>query len=71
MKLALQPARRNLGAKPIPPNLSVSAHRSRAKLAAVTPFRINTCESVSKQKTLTIFRMNTYAKQGEGGVIVN
>jgi hypothetical protein len=30
-------------------------------------FRINTCESVSKQITLTIFRINTYEKQGEGG----
>src|SRR5713226_1152442 len=33
----------------------------------VSPFRINTCKSVSKQKTLTPFRMNTYEKQGEGG----
>src|SRR5713101_5826428 len=33
----------------------------------LTTFRINTCKSVSKQRTLTIFRMNTYAKQGEGG----
>src|SRR5258708_25956975 len=31
-------------------------------------FRINTCKSVSKQTTLTPFRMNTYEKQGEGGV---
>src|SRR5260370_42556791 len=38
----------------------------------VSSFRINTCESVSKQRTLTIFRINTYEKQGEGGpVIVN
>src|SRR5258707_998825 len=33
-------------------------------------FRINTCKSVSKQKTLTPFRMNTYEKQGEGGSMV-
>ena len=33
----------------------------------LTPFRINTCKSVSKQSTLTIFRMSTYAKQGGGG----
>jgi len=33
----------------------------------LSTFRINTCKSVSKQMTLTIFRMNTYAKQGEGG----
>jgi len=32
-----------------------------------TPFRINTCKSVSKQTTLTPFRINTYEKQGEGG----
>jgi hypothetical protein len=30
--------------------------------------RINTCKSVSKQTTLTPFRMNTYEKQGGGGV---
>src|SRR5258708_17839184 len=28
--------------------------------------RINTSKSVSKQTTLTIFRMNTYGKQGRG-----
>src|SRR5216684_172920 len=33
----------------------------------VTPFRINTCRSVSKQTILTSFRINTYEKQGEGG----
>ncbi len=33
----------------------------------LSTFRINTCKSVSKQRTLTTFRMNTYAKQGEGG----
>ena len=30
-------------------------------------FRINTCKSVSKQTTLTSFRINTYGKGGEGG----
>jgi hypothetical protein len=35
-------------------------------------FRMCTCKSVSKQATLTFFRMNTYEKhRGEGGVIVN
>jgi len=33
----------------------------------VSPFRMNTCKSVSKQSTLTIFRMNTYAKPGGRG----
>src|SRR5712692_8743336 len=70
MKLAPQPVRRNLGAKPAPPNLSVSAHRSRAKLGAVNPFRINTCESVSKQSTLSIFRINTYEKHRGRGVLL-
>jgi len=28
-----------------------------------SPFRINTCKSVSKQTTLTLFRMNTCEKQ--------
>jgi hypothetical protein len=36
----------------------------------VNPFRINTCESVSKQRTLTSFRMNTYEKHtGVGWVL--
>src|ERR1700730_7497489 len=30
----------------------------------LSTFRMNTCKSVSKQRTLTIFRMNTYAKTG-------
>jgi hypothetical protein len=34
---------------------------------ALTPFRMNTCKSVSKQTTLTTFRMNTYRKRGGGG----
>src|SRR6266478_6190376 len=36
----------------------------------VSPFRMNTCKSASKQRTLTLFRMNTYEKQG-GGVVAN
>src|ERR1700716_647235 len=35
-------------------------------LRRVTAFRINTCKSVSKQRTLSIFRINTYAKTGGG-----
>src|SRR6266478_4533498 len=37
--------------------------------AALTTFRINTCKSVSKQRTLTPFRINTYKKTGEGGTL--
>src|SRR5712664_4976365 len=33
----------------------------------VSPFRMNTYKSVSKQRTLTPFRINTYEKQGGGG----
>jgi hypothetical protein len=33
----------------------------------INTFRINTCKSASKQTTSTPFRMNTYAKPGEGG----
>jgi hypothetical protein len=33
----------------------------------VSPFRMNTCKSASKQRTLTSFRMNTYEKQAGGG----
>ena len=36
----------------------------------VNLFRINTCKSVSKQRTLTPFRMNTYEKQGGGGQLL-
>jgi hypothetical protein len=34
---------------------------------ALTPFRMNTCKSVSKQKTLSTCTMNTYAKTGGRG----
>src|SRR5258708_21777537 len=50
-----------------PPPKSSSPLATRHSPLALTPFRINTCKSVSKQRTLTTFRMNTYAKQGEGG----
>jgi hypothetical protein len=40
---------------------------TRAKTTLLSTFRMNTCKSVSKQSTLTAFRMNTYAKnRGEG-----
>src|SRR5712672_2741651 len=53
----------------VPKPCEISAYRAlhvapfRRKLS---PFRMNTSESVSKQTTLTPFRMNTYEKQGEG-----
>jgi hypothetical protein len=36
-------------------------------LFALCTFRMNTCKSVSKQRTLSTSRMNTYAKTGGGG----
>src|SRR5260370_27500236 len=36
----------------------------------VSPFRINTCKGVSKQTTLTLFRINTYEKTGGGGPLL-
>src|SRR6266481_5025031 len=48
---------------PIPSRLP---HPS-APLPVTYSFRINTYKSVSKQRTLTPFRMNTYEKQGKGG----
>jgi hypothetical protein len=50
-----------------PPPKFFSPLATRHSPLALTPFRMNTCKSVSKQSTLTIFRMNTYKKQGEGG----
>src|SRR5258708_8793807 len=44
---------------------------SRGYLPRVTyPFRISTCKSVSKQTTLTPFRINTYEKQGGGPALL-
>src|ERR1700732_2496142 len=40
---------------------------ARAPAIPLSTFRMNTCKSVSKQRTLTPFRMNTYAKTGGRG----
>jgi hypothetical protein len=42
-------------------------HMGHSPAPLITPFRINTCKSVTKQTTLITFRINTYAKTGEGG----
>src|SRR5260370_15430902 len=39
-------------------------------LTSSISFRINTCKSVSKQTTLTLFRINTYEKHGGVGVLL-
>src|SRR6059036_2195694 len=36
-------------------------------LCNVNPFRINTCKSVSKQTTLSLFRINPYENQAAPG----
>src|SRR6202048_2014298 len=65
MKSAPQPrfARR-------PTSALLQQHRCQnTEAAPLTSFRINTCKSVSKQRTLTPFKMNTYEKprgRGEG-----
>ena len=40
---------------------------SSRQTASTNSFRMNTCKSVSKQRTLTTFRMNTYKKTRGGG----
>src|SRR5882762_4761425 len=54
-------------------NFQVSRPFQRVKRClAITIFRMNTCKSVSKQRTLTPFRMNTYAKpQGDAPAVRN
>jgi hypothetical protein len=42
----------------------------RNSLATIS-LRMNTCKSVSKQRTLTVFRMNTYAKPRGALFMVN
>ena len=49
--------------------LSKITIRKRDFHALLTTFRMNTCKSVSKQRTLTTFRMNTYAKTGGEGAV--
>src|SRR5712691_13192952 len=47
------------------PRIRLAKGRSNTETTtALTIFRINTCKSVSKQRTLTPFRMNTCEKRG-------
>src|SRR5260370_40658789 len=48
---------------------AVSSLRVVQHIARLTSFRINTCKSVSKQRTLTPFRINTYEKHRGRGVV--
>ena len=58
---------KNCRAVSVSPSKSFRYRSSDAKRHASKPFRINTCESVSKQSTLNTFRINTCEKQGGGG----
>src|SRR5260370_25073734 len=52
---------------PVAPFLLKQPERAVAQFWCVlSPFRMNTSKSVSKQRTLSCFRMNTYEEQGEG-----
>ena len=42
---------------------------ARSPASPLSTFKINTCKSVSKQRTLSPSRMNTYVKPGGGGSI--
>src|SRR5712691_4760808 len=58
---------KNCRAVSVSPSKFFRYRSSDAKRHASKPFRINTCESVSKQSTLTTFRINTCEKPGGGG----
>ena len=54
------------GGDPPPEFFSPRATRY-SRLLSLSPFKINTYKSATKQTPLTSFRMNTYAKTGGGG----
>src|SRR5216684_6609130 len=54
------------------PITNLAASASQCTPHPLSPIKINTSKTVSKQTTLSPFRMNTYRKQGEGyPIIVN
>ena len=55
---------RDMGAAP--PRFFSFIQSACERSLSLSTFRINTCKSVSKQTTLTFFRINTYEKGGEG-----
>ena len=50
-----------------PKRIESATNCARAPTVPLSTFKINTCKSVSKQRTLSPFRINTCEKQGEGG----
>ncbi len=61
----------NRTSSPAPQHGPNSCLQTRQQTSNLTTFRINTCKSVSKQTTLTPFRMNTYEKHRGEGVAVS
>src|SRR5258707_4271970 len=55
---------------PIPTPIPTRLPHPSAPLPVTYSFRINTYKSVSKQRTLTPFRMNTYEKHSGVGVLL-
>src|ERR1700730_3458830 len=47
--------------------IATAKNYARAPAISLSTFKINTCKSVSKQRTLSSSRMNTYEKPGGGG----
>jgi len=52
----------------LPVRLPASHHHLAPSKLSAKSLTINTCKTVSKQSTLTPFRINTYNKTGEGGL---
>ena len=50
--------------------IASAKNSARAPAAPLSTFKMNTCKSVSKQRTLTPSRMNTYAKPGGRGLLL-
>jgi hypothetical protein len=53
-----------------PKRIESATNCARAPTVPLSAFKINTCKSVSKQRTLSPFRMNTCKKRGEGAIHV-
>ena len=53
-----------------PPSFFSSLATRHSPLLLLITFRINTCKTVSKQTTLTSFRINTYEKPGGRGALM-
>src|SRR5436305_15104851 len=55
---------------PFRPSFSPEPKCIRNPNSPLSTFKMNTCKSVSKQRTLSASIMNTYAKTGGGGLLL-